>query len=113
MSDDTATVVLSIKENGSIVTPLSFIVALSNPTGNATLGDPSSLTITIISSYASTYDSLDLTYGIIETILDGLVSLVPHMIRFVVSFIPLMIIGSIIAAGIAIVYVIPRYVRMR
>jgi hypothetical protein len=103
--------VLSIKENNSITTPLTFTVALSNPTGTATLGTPSSLTITIVSNYQSTYESLDLTYSIIGNLLNGAASLVPHMIRLIVAFIPLIIIGSIIAAIIAIVAILPRYVR--
>jgi hypothetical protein len=42
------TVVLSIKERNDITSyPKTFTVALSNPTGNATLGTPSSITITI------------------------------------------------------------------
>jgi hypothetical protein len=44
----TKAVVLSIKERNDITSyPKTFTVALSNPTGNATLGTPSSITITI------------------------------------------------------------------
>jgi hypothetical protein len=107
----THNVVLSIKANNSITTPLTFTVALSNPTGNATLGSPSSITITILRSYHSTYESLDLTYNIIGTIITGFTTMVPHIIRLIVAFIPLIIIGSIIAAMIAIVAILPRYVR--
>jgi hypothetical protein len=48
-NDLTKTATLSIKENKLNREPkISFNVALSNPTGNATLGTPSSLVITIV-----------------------------------------------------------------
>jgi hypothetical protein len=48
-SELTKTVILSIKGDVLDEDDETFTVALSNPTGNATLGTPSSLTITIIS----------------------------------------------------------------
>jgi hypothetical protein len=52
------TVVLSIKERNEGTFPKTFTVALSNPTGNATLGTPSSLTITITSETFNAGDSI-------------------------------------------------------
>jgi hypothetical protein len=46
-SELTKTVILSIKDNGLGTFPKTFKVALSNPTGNATLGTPHEITITI------------------------------------------------------------------
>jgi peptidoglycan/xylan/chitin deacetylase (PgdA/CDA1 family) len=80
----TQTAVLSIKDNVNNKPPKTFTVALSNPTGNATLGSPSSVEITIVNQFVGTTDEPG-TIGIIIAFIAALLGIFPAIVDLIVS----------------------------
>jgi hypothetical protein len=94
MSDDTATVVLSIKDNGLGTFPKTFTVVLSDPTGNATLGEPSDLTITINEQSAATG-----IFGPLVLLIAALIGLIPSVVNLIV-YVGILMIVTVLAGGL-------------
>jgi peptidoglycan/xylan/chitin deacetylase (PgdA/CDA1 family) len=79
-----ASVVLSIKDNADNKPPKSFTVALSNPTGNATLGDPSSVEITIVNQFIGASDEPG-TIGVLISFIAAILGIFPAIVDLIVS----------------------------
>jgi hypothetical protein len=83
-SETNKTVALFIKDNVNNKPPKTFTVALSNPTGNATLADPSSVEITIVNQFVGTTDEPG-TIGIIIAFIAALLGIFPAIVDLIVS----------------------------
>jgi hypothetical protein len=109
---DTANVVLSIKENSHTTSPKTFTVALSSPTGNATLGTPYSITIQINPNPKDLLGAKNNTPTILAMF--GLMFLIPTIIAafIIITMIytrevnPIILVGAVIGIGLFFIVLI-------
>jgi hypothetical protein len=80
----TQTVLLSINRHADNKPPKSFIVALSNPTGNATLGSPSSVEINIVNEFIGSSDKPG-TIGVLIAFITAILGIFPAIVDLIVS----------------------------
>jgi hypothetical protein len=80
----TQTTVLSIKYNVDNKPPKTFTVALSNPTGNATLGSPSSVEITIVNQFVGSTDEPG-SIGILIAFIAAILGIFPAIVNLIMS----------------------------
>jgi hypothetical protein len=106
------TVVLSIKENSHTTSPKTFTVALSSPTGNATLGTPYSITIQINPNPKDLLGAKNNTPTILAMF--GLMFLIPTIIAafIIITMIytrevnPIILVGAVIGIGLFFIVLI-------
>jgi ABC-type multidrug transport system permease subunit len=81
--------------------------------GSSILASGAAVLSSVPTVYAdATTDSLNETFVMLGSLLDGFVTLVPSIIHFVVAMIPLMIIGALVAAIVAIIAILPKYMKV-
>lgn len=57
-------------------------------------------------------DTMNSTFEMLGSMMDGFATLVPHFINLIVAFIPLAILGAILAAVIGMIYMLPKFVKI-
>jgi peptidoglycan/xylan/chitin deacetylase (PgdA/CDA1 family) len=108
----TKIVVLSIKENSHTTSPKTFTVALSSPTGNATLGTPYTITITINPNAKDVMGAKNNTPKILAMF--GLMFIIPIIIAvgLIITMMatrevnPIILVGAVIGIGLFFIVLI-------